>query len=52
MNNRRLQALKIRRDAAEIASLREHPQHVSNGEELKYRNKDNKPTHIANFTKG
>ena len=56
---RRLKALQIRRDAAEIASLREHPTHVNNGEEFQYRFEDNKlrhlknqPTHIANFTKG
>ena len=52
MNNRRLQALKIRRDAAEVASKREHPNHISNGEEFRYRNEENQPTHIANFTKG
>ena len=28
---RRLQALQIRRDAAEIAFQREHPTHVNNG---------------------
>lgn len=33
MKDRRLEALKIRRDAAELASLREHPNHVSNSEE-------------------
>lgn len=49
---RRLKALQIRQDAAEIASKREHPTHVNNGEEFKYRSVDNKPTHIANFTKG
>ena len=52
MQARRLQAKKIRQDAAEIASLREHPEQVSNGEEFRYRNLDNKPSHIANFTKG
>ena len=52
MQARRLQAKKIRQDAAEIASLREHPTHVSNGEEFLYRNSDNKSSHIANYTKG
>ena len=52
MQARRLQAKKIRQDAAEIASLREHPAHVSNGEEFRYRNPGNRPSHIANFTKG
>jgi hypothetical protein len=58
MDDRRLSALQVRRNAAEIANQREHPAHVSNGEEFKYRNQDttsdqyNKPTHIANFTKG
>lgn len=55
---RRLQALKIRRDAAELASLREHPTHINNGEEFNYRGNNsspelkNKPTYIGNFTKG
>ena len=49
---RRLQSFKIRQDAAQIAKLREHPTHISNGEEFKYRNTKNKPTHIANYTKG
>ena len=56
---RRVKALQIRRNAAKIANLREHPPHVNNGEECRYRFGDknltelkNKPTHIANFTKG
>ncbi len=56
---RRLQARQIRKDAAEFASLREHPSHINNGEEFKYRRtvqkdgKDvNESSHIANFTKG
>jgi hypothetical protein len=52
MRDRRLTALQVRQDAAEVANSREHPTHISNGEELRYRNADNKPTHIANFTKG
>ena len=51
-SNRRLQALEIRRDAAEVAFQREHPNHISNAEEFRYRNEDNQPTHIGNFTKG
>ncbi|MDJ0583329.1 vanadium-dependent haloperoxidase [Crocosphaera sp.] len=49
---RRLQARQIREDAAEFAYLREHPPHINNGEEFKYRTDDNSPSHIANFTKG
>lgn len=56
---RRLKARQIRRDAAEIASLREHPAHINNQEEFKYRFSENhfpelknQPTYIANFTKG
>ena len=63
MNNlkiaRRLQARQVRQDAAEIAFQREHPKHINNGEEFRYRfgenesaNLKNQPTHIANFTKG
>ena len=49
---RRLQSLQIRQDAAKVASLREHPTHITNGEEFQYRNQDNQPSYIANFTKG
>jgi len=52
MSDRRLEALRIRRDAAELASQRFHPEHVSSHEELRYRDGQNRPTHIANFTKG
>lgn len=65
MSERRLRAREIRRQAAEVAFQREHPTQVSNGEEFKYRIADeqknckgevtgvnNKPSHIANFTKG
>ncbi|MEO1401434.1 MAG: vanadium-dependent haloperoxidase [Cyanobacteria bacterium J06635_1] len=51
MRDRRLAALNIRREAAEVAANREHPPHVNNGEELSYR-VEGKPSHIANFTKG
>ncbi len=50
MKDRRLEALKIRRDAAELASFREHPDQIGNGEEYKYRNEQ--LTHLGNFTKG
>ena len=52
MEARRLEALQIRRDAAEIASLREHPPHIANGEEFRYRDRNGRSTHLGNFTKG
>lgn len=54
MDNRRLEALRIRQDAANAASQRPHPNHINNNEEYRYRNSntENKPTHLANFTKG
>ncbi|MEA5509482.1 vanadium-dependent haloperoxidase [Crocosphaera sp. UHCC 0190] len=52
MDDRRIEALRIRRDAAEVASERPHPLHISNGEEFRYRNSENKPTHLANYSKG
>ncbi len=52
MNDRRLEALRIRQMAAELASERPHPTHISNGEEFRYRDNDNQPTHLGNFTKG
>ena len=52
MNDRRLEALRIRQMAAELASERPHHTHISNGEELHYRDGDNQPTHLGNFTKG
>ena len=59
-SDRRLDARQVRIDAAELAFQREHPAHVSNGEELQYRidqetatgGQLNTPSHIANFTKG
>ena len=50
--DRRLRARQVRQDAAEIASLRHHPRHIGNGEELLYRDDCNRPAAIANFTKG
>ncbi|MDJ0694677.1 vanadium-dependent haloperoxidase [Mastigocoleus sp. MO_188.B34] len=65
MTDRKFRAREIRRQAAEVAFERKHPEHISNGEEFKYRivneennckgevtRKNNKPSHIANFTKG
>ncbi len=52
MNDRQLEALRIRQDAAILASQRPHPTHISNNEEYQYRNLHNQPTHLANFTKG
>ena len=52
MRDRRQQALQVRLDAAELASQREHPEHIDNGEEFRYRDSNNSPTHITNYTKG
>lgn len=52
MNIRRFQAFKTRFNAAKIAFSRKHPQHISNGEELRYKDSKGNPTFIANFTKG
>ena len=52
MNIRRFQAFKIRFNAARIAFGRRHPAHITNGEELRYKDSNSQPTHIANFTKG
>ncbi len=50
--DRKNQSRTLRINAAEFAYQREHPQHVSNGEEQKYRDENNNPSHIASFTKG
>lgn len=52
MSDRRQQAFQVRMDAANLASQREHPEQINNGEEFQYRDSHNNPTHIANFTKG
>lgn len=52
MNYRRLEAFRVRQDAATLASQQPHPNHISNSEEYRYRNPCNQPTHLANFTKG
>ncbi|MCB1876690.1 MAG: vanadium-dependent haloperoxidase [Chromatiales bacterium] len=48
---RRKTAYQTRVDAAQRAYDRPHPRHRNNGEEFKYR-ASNRPSHIANFTKG
>ncbi|MEM7289185.1 MAG: bromoperoxidase, partial [Pseudomonadota bacterium] len=50
--SRRSAAHQVRVSAADIAHNREHPEHVSNGDELRHRGKDGKPSYIATFTKG
>lgn len=50
--NRKQQSRQLRENAAELAYSRTHPEHVSNGEEQQYRDENNKPSHIASFTKG
>ena len=52
MNIRRLQAFKVRFNAARIAFCRQHPKHIDNGEESRYKDANGKLTHLANFTKG
>jgi hypothetical protein len=50
--SRRTLARKVRDEAAEIAFLRPHSDHLNNGEESEYRNPDNQLNYIANFSKG
>lgn len=54
MNNfRKQEALNVRISAAKIAYEREHPQHIANGDEQKFRtNEGNKPSYLASYTKG
>lgn len=50
---RQQSALSVRMAAAELANSRPHPRHVANGDEQKFRDKDdNTPTYLASFTKG
>jgi hypothetical protein len=51
MPSRRIQARETRREAAELAFLRAHPPHLSNGEETQYRNSEGL-SYIANYSKG
>lgn len=55
--SRRTQSLEVRVQAAELAANRPIPQHLNNGDELRYRRwlpskSKQKPTYIGNFTKG
>jgi len=56
INTRRSDAYHIRREAAEMAHLRPHPNHISNGEEEDYPYQQGplkgKLSYIANFSKG
>ena len=55
MNNRKQEALRVRITAAELAANRVHPNHMSNGDEQKFRTHDDggkKPSYLASFTKG
>lgn len=59
-NTRRTEAFEVRKEAAEVAFLRPHPDHLSNGEEGQYRRPFPPPpaanngqlSYIANYTKG
>jgi hypothetical protein len=51
-DTRRREARQIREEAAELAALRPHPDHISNGEEERYRRPDGKLSYIANYSKG
>lgn len=61
MEYRRNESLKIRREAAELAASRPHPEHRNNGDENRFRFEDivntsdprsgNAPTYVGNFTK-
>ena len=51
MRFRQQQSVEVRRSAAELAAAREHPRHVSNGDEQRHRRADGQPTYIASFTK-
>lgn len=54
MNSRKQKALRVRIAAAELAANRIHPDHVTNGDEQKFRTHDGgkKPSYLASFTKG
>jgi len=59
VNTRRTEAREIREDAAEVAFLRPHPDHINNGEESEYRRPFPPPppanngglSYIANYSK-
>ena len=58
MKSRKNQSLDLRNAAAKLAYDRPHPQHVANGEELRYRfdeadtARGSQSSHLANYTKG
>lgn len=52
INTRRSDASQVRKEAAELASLRPHPDHITNGEEERYRRPGGKLSYIANYSKG
>jgi membrane-associated phospholipid phosphatase len=49
---RRTEARKLREEAAELAFLRPHPDHISNAEEAEYRRPNGQLSYIANYSKG
>jgi hypothetical protein len=49
---RRKDARLIREEAAELAALRPHPDHINNGEEERYRRPSGRLSYIANYSKG
>ncbi len=49
---RRTEARKLREEAAELAFLRPHPDHISNAEEAEYRRPNGELSYIANYSKG
>jgi hypothetical protein len=52
VNTRRTEARQLREEAAEVAFLRPHPDHVSNSEESDYRRPSGDLSYIANYSKG
>jgi hypothetical protein len=49
---RRTEARRLREEAAELAFLRPHPDHISNAEEAEYRRPNGQLSYIANYSKG
>jgi membrane-associated phospholipid phosphatase len=52
INTRRTEARKLREEAAELAFLRPHPDHISNAEEAEYRRPNGELSYIASYSKG
>jgi hypothetical protein len=52
INSRRSDAYHIRKEAAQMARSRPHPDHLGNGEEESYRNPQGRLSYIGNFSKG